>query len=153
MSAHEKMSAEQFHAHMVDTLGPESEGLESGGKGYEWGKVPPYVFRTMSDEEYQQGTKQGFFKSDERNNWRSQQRALGNHNWHTMPEEGTVAGVSAYTNYLPNDKPGRIVKFDTSKHEGWEVHPDVKEGDYIRTKGHIPADSVTATTKPVILQN
>jgi hypothetical protein len=105
----------------------------------------------MSDEEYQKGTRQGYFKSDERNNWRAQQRALGNPNWHTMPEEGTVAGVSAQSGYLPANKPGRIVKFDTSKHEGWEVHPDVEEGDYIRTKGRIPADSVAAVTDPVII--
>jgi len=112
MAAHENMSHEQFFHHMVDVLGPESD--QDNPNGYEWGKVPPHVFRSMSEDEYQAGMKQ------------------------------------AYTGYLPEDKPGRVVKFDTSKHEGWEVHPHVPEGDYIRTMGRIPADSIVATTKPVI---
>lgn len=129
---------------MIDVLGPEAE------EGQEWGKVPPHVFRVMSNEEYRKGMRTGFFKSDERNNWRAQQRQEGNPNWREMPEEGTVGGVEAEIGYLPVGQLGRVVKFDTSKHSGWEVHPDVPEGDYIRTKGKIPAESVVAVTKPVL---
>jgi hypothetical protein len=148
MAAHENMSHEQFFHHMVDVLGPESD--QDNPNGYEWGKVPPHVFRSMSEDEYQAGMKQGYFQSDQRNNWRQQMQKESRPNWHEAPIEGTVAAVTAYTGYLPEDQPGRVVKFDTSKHEGWEVHPHVPEGDYIRTMGRIPADSIVATTKPVI---
>jgi hypothetical protein len=103
----------------------------------------------MSDEEYTTGRRQGFFQSDERNNWRAQQRSFGNPKWNEMPREGTVAGVNAELGYLPQNKPGRVVKFDT-KVGGWEVHPDVEEGDYVRTFEKIPAGSIRAVTPPIV---
>lgn len=128
---------------MAHVLGPEA--VEGAEEGYEYGKVPPFVFRTMSNEEYRKGMRQGFFRSDERNNWHAQ-------GWEDAPREGTVAAVHAYPGYLPEGRLGRVVKFDTSKHEGWEVHPDVPEGDYIRTMGQIPAESVAAVTEPVLIR-
>lgn len=141
-----------FSEQLTSILGPQHDEDYSGPDAPEWGVLPPHVYRVMSDDEYQSGIQRGFFQSDERNNWRAQQRSRGNPKWDEVPQEGTVAGLHAYLGYLPRDRPGRVVKFDTSV-GGWEIHPHVAEGDYARTLGPIPASSVRAVTPPIVVRN
>ena len=41
----------------------------------------------------------------------------------------------------------RTLRFPTSEHPDWEVHPDVPEGDYIRSLSPIPMTGVTTVDK------
>lgn len=143
-------SREIFSSQLDVILGPQHREDYKGPDAHVLGKFPPHVYRTMSEEEYQAGMKQGYFKSNESNNWRAQHADSPGVDIDKIPHEGTVGGIWAYTNYLPKDgRPGRIVKFDSSV-GGWEIHPHVPEGDYIRTFDKIPASSIKAVTPPLI---
>lgn len=143
MAAHKYVSVDQFKEHMLDKFGDLGQAYVK--------EVPRHVYRGMSDYEYQKGMEQGFFKSNEENNWRGQAQRSGDPNWEKQPQEGTVGTPDATLamNYLPRNVAGRVVKFDATKHPEWEMHPYVPDGDYIRTLGKIPADSIVAATDPV----
>lgn len=139
---------EIFSSHLDAILGPQWRDDYKGPDAHVLGKFPPHVYRVMSDEEYKIGMRQGYFKSNESNNWRAQSAGMPDSD--NIPQEGTVGGIYAFYNYLPKDgSPGRIVKFDSSV-GGWEIHPHVPEGDYMRTLEKIPANSIRAVSPPII---
>ena len=139
---------DQFSAFLRTHLGPESDPEHHEDVP---DTVPAHVFRVVSDEDYRQSMERGYMRSDERNNWQAQQArgdtpaGLGE-----LPAEGTVAGRWVEPGYFPEKAPGRVVKFDTSAHPEWEVHPEVG-GEYIRTHGRIPMSSAVAVTPPITL--
>lgn len=147
---HRVLSHSQFDVFLRDQLGDEASEDSEAHEGVAFDSVPPHVFRVVSDEDYRQSMERGYMRSDERNNWKAQAAQEGR-DPDAVPTEGTVAGRWAETGYLPEGAPGRIVKFDTSHHPGWEVHPHVDEGDYIRTEGEIPMSSAVAVTPPLTL--
>lgn len=112
--------------------------------------VPEHVYRVVSDEDYRQSLKRGYMRSDERNNWKAQAAEEGR-DPRGVPNEGTVGGRWAEVGYMHEEHPAkyRIVQFRAAAHPGWEVHPHVPEGDYIRSEHEIPMSTVLRATPPI----
>jgi len=100
-----------------------------------------YVYRAVSEEDYQQMLKSGFMKSDERMN--------------LVKGEGTVASKDDPSWYLPGrnqasaplgDYEGRILKIRVEASDGWEVS---KADSYIKTQKPVPVDRIEAS--PVLV--
>lgn len=141
------LNPSEFDEFVERTFGPEAVE-DNYDDGYDPASVPKSIFRVMSDEHYQQSAASGMHVSDERNNWRAQAKQEGR-STDGIPAEGTVGGRWVEPGYLPTSAPGRIVQFDASQHDGWEVHPDVPEGDYIRSMSPIPMRSATKVSPPI----
>ena len=63
-----------------------------------------------------------------------------------IPREGTVGFREPSRAYGVAGR-NRTLRFPTSEHPDWEVHPDVPEGDYIRSLSPIPMTGVTTVDK------
>ena len=127
-----RLSPEQFPEHILDY-------------------VPEYVYRTVSEEHYQKSVQEGQHSSDERNNWRAQQGYSPDDETAVdssgpIPREGTVGFREPSRAYGVAGR-NRTLRCPTSEHPDWEVHPDVPEGDYIRSLSPIPMTGVTTVDK------
>jgi hypothetical protein len=112
--------------------------------------LPQHVYRTMSEDHFQQSLRDGYHQSDERGNYIGQAADNPEYWEGVTPEpEGTVAGYWPQPGYLLNSPNGigRVVRIRVQPEDGWEVHPD--ESEYMRTFKPIPADRFEAWTKPM----
>ena len=113
--------------------------------------IPPFVYRVMSEEDYQQSLIQGWHQSDER--WTYPGQATRDpEGWAEMMEqavpEGTVAGYWAELGYLANSPTGigRVVKIKVDPADGWQKHEQV---DYLQTFKRIPVERFLAVSEPI----
>lgn len=95
---------------------PERTGVE---------KKPKYLFRAVSEEDFQRILKQGYIDTDQRGN--------------ISLEEGTVTEMGDPGAYLPRDKPGRIVRIRYRDEDGWRVDP---ADHYIKTNQKVPVSRI-----------
>ena len=132
-------------------LGPR---VSNGAWDYEvddFDAVPPYVFRVMSEEHFQQSFREGSHQSDQRNCYIGQ-KATDPQGWgdEEAPNEGTVAGRWVYIGYIPHAACGlaRIVKIEARPEDGWRVHPWDEEGGYIHTYQDVPVERFVGWSEP-----
>lgn len=141
----------------AETLGPESEESWWNREPMTWDDTPTHVFRTMSEEHFQDSLRKGFHQSDERGNYLGQlnddPEGWAGYEDQAVPE-GTVAGRWAYPGYLVNSPSGlgRVVKIQVRPEDEWEPHPDDDEGGYFRTFKPIPTDRFVAWTHPLAVK-
>ena len=102
-------------------------------------RPPQYLFRAVSEDDWQQVVRRGYMKSDERMN--------------LSPDEGTVAKVSDPSFYLPGNLAsqqgrthvGRIARIDYTDDDGWYSDHDT----YAKTQEQIPLERISAVTEPI----
>jgi hypothetical protein len=112
--------------------------------GFVYAKVgsarpPEYVFRAVSEEDWQAIQERGFIQSDQRMN---------------LGDEGTVAALSDPTWYLPgglaSNPPGtytgRLLRIRYSDEDGW-IH-DPADG-YVKTQQPIPIERIDMVSPPI----
>lgn len=118
---------------------PGHEDAKSLGYGkYQVGeeRPPDYLFRAVSEAEYQGILKNGYMQSDQRMN-------LSN-------DEGTVVAFSDPRYYLPgalaSDKPGtyegRVIRIKYRDEDGWRHDTD----DYVKTSQRVPLSQIDMVT-------
>jgi ribosomal protein S18 acetylase RimI-like enzyme len=110
-------------------------------------RPPRYLFRAISEEDYQASLARGYLLSDQRMN---------------LAEEGTVAAVNDPTFYLPgklaSSEPGehlgRVVRIEYRDEDGWLLDRD----GYVKTPQPIPMERIDAapqfvTTKEIVSES
>jgi hypothetical protein len=113
-------------------------GIPDRGPGR--GVMPEFVFRAVSEEDYQDALARGTLQSDGRLN--------------LSAEEGTVASATNPAWYLPGDQrnvadgehPGRILKIRVDPEHGWFLND---ADSYVKTTQPIPMDNIVEVS-PVI---
>ena len=104
------------------------------------GVMPEYVYRAVTEEDYQSALARGTLQSDGRMN--------------LDVEEGTVASATNPAWYLPGDQksvgvgehPGRILKIKVDPEHGWFLND---ADSYVKTTQPIPMDNIVEVS-PVI---
>lgn len=94
-------------------------------------RPPEYLYRAISEEDYQASLERGYLKSDQRMN---------------LADEGTVADFGDPSFYLPGKLAsdadgvygGRIVRIRYRDEDGWTLDHD----GYAKTKGRIPTSQI-----------
>ena len=102
-------------------------------------RPPQYLFRAVSEDDWQQVVRRGYMKSDERMN--------------LSPDEGTVAAINNPSFYLPGHlhsqqgrtHVGRIARIDYTDDDGWYSDHD----NYAKTQERVPLERISAITEPI----
>jgi hypothetical protein len=136
-----KLTADDGTPNQIATFKVKHSGNVFGVPGSE--KPIDYVYRAVSEEDYQNILKTGVMKSDGRMN--------------LSADEGTVTSHRDPSYYLPGDtrsapageNPGRILKIKVREGDGW--HLDGRDS-YIKTSEPIPVDRIEMVS-PKIVKN
>jgi len=96
-------------------------------------RAPEYLYRAISEADYQQALKNGYLKSDQRMN---------------LADEGTVASLTDPTFYLPGklassakgEHLGRVIRIKYTEADGWKLDHD----GYVKSHARIPIDRIDA---------
>jgi predicted ABC-type ATPase len=121
---------------------PDAKPLGFGRWAISEPRPPDYLFRAVSEAEYQGILKRGYMQSDQRMN--------------LSQAEGTVTAFSNPSYYLPgalaSDKPGtyegRIIRIGYRDEDGWRHDTD----DYVKTSKPVPASRIDMVTPKLVRQ-